>query len=38
MRKLNNKGWGMDTMIGFMIAFVIFLLIIVFLSYRAGAM
>ena len=38
MRKINNKGWGMDAMIGFMIAFVIFLLIIVFLTFRAGAM
>lgn len=38
MKKLNNHGWGMDTLIGFMIAFVIFLIIIVVLSYKAGAM
>lgn len=36
MKKLNSNGWGLSTMIGFMIAFVIFLIIIVFLSYRAG--
>ncbi len=36
MKKLNNNGWGLSTMIGFMIAFVIFLIIIVFLSYKAG--
>lgn len=36
MKKLNNKGWGLSTMIGFMIAFVIFLIIIVYLTYSAG--
>lgn len=38
MKKLDNKGWGMDTLIGFMIAFVLFLIIIVILSYRAGVL
>ena len=38
MKKLNNRGWGIDTMIGLMIAFVLFLIIVVILSYRAGAM
>ena len=36
MKKLNNNGWGLSTMIGFMIAFVIFLIIIAFLSWNAG--
>ena len=38
MKKLDNKGWGLSTMIGLMIAFVLFLIIVVVLSYRAGAM
>ena len=38
MKRLNNGGWGLDTMIGLMIAFAIFLIIIVILSYRSGAM
>ena len=38
MKKLNSNGWGMDTMISFLIAFVIFLIIVVFLTYKAGAM
>ncbi len=32
-KRLNNNGWGLSTMIGFMIVFVIFLIIIVFLTY-----
>ena len=36
MKKLNNNGWGISAMIGFMIAFVIFLIIIAVLSYRYG--
>lgn len=36
MRKLNSNGWGLSTMIGFVIAFVVFLIIIVILSYKAG--
>jgi len=36
MKKLNKKGWGLSAMIGFMIAFVIFLIIIAVLSYRYG--
>ena len=38
MIKMNNRGWGLSTMIGLMIAFVLFLIIVVILSYRAGAM
>ena len=38
MKKLNNNGWGMDTMIAFVIAFVIFLLVIVFLTSRVGSL
>ena len=38
MKRLNNGGWGLSTMIGIMVAFAIFLIIIVILSYRAGAM
>ena len=38
MKKINNGGWGLSTMIGLMIAFAIFLIIIVILSYNAGAM
>jgi len=33
---MGSGGWGMDTMIGFMIAFAVFLLIIVILSYKLG--
>ena len=36
MKKLNNKGLEIFAMIGFMIAFVIFLIIIVVLTYRVG--
>jgi hypothetical protein len=36
--KLNNHGWGLSTMIGLMIAFVIVLIVIVILSYSVGAM
>jgi hypothetical protein len=38
MKKLNEKGWGLSTMIGILIAFVLFLLIIVFLSYKVGGL
>ena len=34
--KLNTKGFSLDTMIGFLIDFLVFLLIIVVLGYRAG--
>ena len=30
---MNNRGWGMDSMIGIMIAFVIVLIILVILTY-----
>ena len=36
MKKLGQGGWGMDTLIGFMIGFAIFLIIIVFLTYKYG--
>ena len=36
MKKLNNNGWGISAMIGFMIAFVIFLIIIAVLTYHVG--
>jgi hypothetical protein len=36
--KLNKHGWGMDSMIGFLIGFVVFLLIIFFLIYSVGAL
>jgi len=38
MKKLNNKGFELSALIGVMIAFAIFLIIIVILSYRAGVM
>ena len=38
MKKLNDKGWGLSTMIGIIIAFVLFLLLIVFLSYKVGSL
>ena len=36
MKKIGNGGWGMATMIGFMVAFVVFLIIVVILSYKLG--
>ena len=36
MKRLNNGGWGLSTMIGLMIGFVIFLIIIAILSYNLG--
>lgn len=36
MKKLGNGGWGLSAMIGFVIVFVIFLIIIVVLSYKVG--
>jgi len=30
---MNNRGWGMDSMIGIMIAFAIVLIILVILTY-----
>ena len=38
MKKLNNKGFELSTMIGVMIGFLIFLIIIVIISYRTVAM
>ena len=36
MKKLNNKGWGLSTMIGLMVGLVIFLIIVAILSYNVG--
>ena len=36
MKKLNNKGWGLSTMIGLMIAFVVFLIIIAIMCVYNG--
>ena len=36
MKKMNNHGFGMDAMIGFMIAFVLFLIIIAILYHSTG--
>ena len=36
MKRLNNGGWGLSTMIGLMIGLVIFLIIIAVLSYKVG--
>ncbi len=36
MKRLGNSGWGLDTMIAFMVAFVVFLIIIVIMSYQFG--
>ena len=33
MKKLNNKGFEMDTMIGIMIAFALVLIVLVILTY-----
>ena len=36
MKKLNNGGWSLGMMIGLLVAFAIFLLIIVILSHNVG--
>lgn len=36
MKKLDNGGWSLGMMIGLLIGFAIFLLIIVFLSFKMG--
>ena len=33
MAKLNNNGWGIGTMIAFIIIFILFLLLVAFLIY-----
>ena len=33
MKKMNKHGWGLDDMIGFIIAFVAFLIVIAILIY-----
>ena len=38
MKKLNNKGWGLSTMISIIIALLLFLLLIVFLSYKVSSL
>ena len=36
MKRLNNSGWGLSTMIGLMVGLVIFLIIIAILGYNLG--
>ena len=36
MKNINNKGWGMATMVGFLIGFAIFLIVIFILSWVNG--
>ncbi len=36
MRKLNNRGWGLSTMITFLVILLLFILVIAFVSYRFG--
>ena len=38
MKKMNHNGWGLSTMIGFIVGFVLFLIIITILAYRIGAL
>ncbi len=34
MKRLGNGGWGLSAMIGFMIAFVVLLIVVVIMSYK----
>ncbi len=34
--KLNNRGWGLSTMIGFVAIFFIFILVFTILAYKSG--
>ena len=34
--KLNNRGWGLGAMIGFLCVFAIFIIVIAFLAYNLG--
>lgn len=34
--KLNNRGWGLSTFLGFLLLFIVFLFIAVISAYRAG--
>ena len=36
MKKLNNNGWGLNTMIIFLVVLLVFILIIAILSYKIG--
>lgn len=36
MKNFNSDGFGLSAMIGFMIAFVLFLIFIVYLAHRVG--
>jgi len=36
MKKLNNNGWGLSTMITFIVVFLLFILVVVILSYNMG--
>lgn len=34
MKKLDNKGWGLSTMIAFLCVFAVFIIVIAILSWR----
>lgn len=36
MKKINNKGWGLSTMLIFMGIFVLFIIIVAIISYNYG--
>lgn len=36
MKKLNNNGWGLGTMIFFIVVFLLFILIVAILSHNMG--
>lgn len=36
MKKLDNKGWGLNTMIIFLVVMLLFILVIAILSYKMG--
>lgn len=36
MEKLNNNGWGLGVMIGFLCVFAIFIIVISILAYHLG--
>lgn len=34
--KINNRGWGLGVMIGFIVVFTIFIIVIAILAYHLG--
>lgn len=36
MKMLNNKGWGLNTLITFIVIFLVFILVIAILAYNIG--